>query len=125
MVTKELTIINKLGLHARPAAIISEAVVNAGVPFGLQLFRVFQRALFPPPSHVCADSPATPPAEVPFLYNFSLLVAQKGAEIQDWDNQWWVDPAEGGPRPGAADADGGALAAVEGGGDRAMTKLEY
>jgi uncharacterized protein len=48
------------------------------------------------------DSPATPPAEVPFLYNFSLFVAQKGAEIQDWDNQWWVDPADGGYFPTTA-----------------------
>ena len=37
MVTKELTIINKLGLHARPAAVISDAVVNAGVPVTLSL----------------------------------------------------------------------------------------
>lgn len=37
MPSKTVTVGSALGLHARPAAIISEAVVNAGVPVTLAL----------------------------------------------------------------------------------------
>lgn len=37
MPSKTVTVGSSVGLHARPAAIISEAVVNAGVPVTLAL----------------------------------------------------------------------------------------
>ncbi len=37
MPSKTVTVGSAVGLHARPAAIISEAVVNAGVPVTLSL----------------------------------------------------------------------------------------
>jgi phosphocarrier protein len=37
MPTKTVTVGSAVGLHARPAAVISEAVVNAGVPVTLAL----------------------------------------------------------------------------------------
>lgn len=37
MPSKTVTVGSALGLHARPAAVISEAVVNAGVPVTLAL----------------------------------------------------------------------------------------
>lgn len=37
MASKTVTVGSAVGLHARPAAIISEAVVNAGVPVTLAL----------------------------------------------------------------------------------------
>lgn len=37
MASKTVTVGSAVGLHARPAAIISEAVVNAGVPVTLSL----------------------------------------------------------------------------------------
>lgn len=37
MPSKTVTVGSSVGLHARPAAVISEAVVNAGVPVTLSL----------------------------------------------------------------------------------------
>ena len=37
MPTKTVTVGSAIGLHARPAAIIAEAVVNAGVPVTLSM----------------------------------------------------------------------------------------
>ena len=37
MPSKTVTVGSAVGLHARPAAVISEAVVNAGVPVTLAL----------------------------------------------------------------------------------------
>jgi phosphocarrier protein len=37
MATKTVTVGSAIGLHARPAAIIAEAVVNAGVPVSLSM----------------------------------------------------------------------------------------
>ena len=60
MHTKTVIVGSSIGLHARPAAIISEAVVNAGVPVTLTLeggepvdavARVVHQALRGPTGH--------------------------------------------------------------------------
>ena len=42
------------------------------------------------------DCDATPASEIPFLINFITIIYSKGKEIQNWEETWFVDPANGG-----------------------------